>query len=67
MDNVIVKQLDQYPDVMGIDHVAKYLTISNSKVYDLITSNELKACKIGKSWKISKQNLLDYMKNVGLM
>lgn len=63
----VLTKLDDYPDIMTIDHAAKYLMLSKAKVYDLLTSGELKGCKMGKAWRISKNNILEYMKNLGLL
>lgn len=64
-DNV-AKKLDDYPDIMTIEHVMSYLIVSKPTVYNLLTSGKLKGYKMGRIWRISKENLIDYCKQVGL-
>lgn len=63
----ILNQLDSYPDIMTIDKAAEYLQLGKSKVYDLLTSGDLKGYKMGKAWRISKSNIIEYMKKIGLL
>ncbi len=65
--NSVLAKLDEYPDIMTIDHAAKYLLLSKAKVYNLLMSGELKGCKMGKAWRISKENIIDYMRSLGLL
>ena len=66
-NDLMLTKLKEYPDIMTIDHASKYLMLSKAKVYNMLTSGELKGCKMGKAWRISKENLIDYMKEVGLV
>ena len=42
--------------------IAKMLSISDETVYRHINSGKLKASKIGQQWRISEEQLQDYLK-----
>ena len=53
--------LEKYPDVMSIQDIQQALSIGRSTAYRLISSGEIKHWKIGKSIKIPKPFLIDYI------
>jgi excisionase family DNA binding protein len=50
------------PDVMTLEEAAKYLKVSVEDVMAAITGGELKAKKIGSSYRISKAAIAEYLK-----
>ena len=50
------------PDVMTLEEAARYLKVTPADVQSLIDSGELKAKKIGSSFRISKAAIEDYLK-----
>lgn len=50
------------PDVMTLEEAAKYLKVSVEDVMAAITAGELKAKKIGTSYRISKASIGEYLK-----
>lgn len=50
-----------YPDVLTISQLQKALNIGKSTAYRLINSNTIKHLRIGKSIKIPKPYLVEYL------
>ena len=50
-----------YPDLMSIVDMQKALGIGRTKAYQLINNGEINYLKIGKSIKIPKQFLIDFV------
>lgn len=42
------------------EDVAKILRVSRRSIYNYIKSGKLKAVKIGKEWRITEKNLIDF-------
>ena len=57
--------LDNYDEILTLAEVSNILKIGATNTYKLVKSGELKAFKTGRSWKISKQDLIDYIKERG--
>jgi excisionase family DNA binding protein len=51
------------PDVMTPSEAARYLQVSEEDVLAAITSKQIKAKKIGESFRISRESLQDYLKS----
>lgn len=54
--------LDNYNDLLTIDDLCEVLAIGKNTAYSLLNSNNLQAFRIGKSWKIPKQGVINYIK-----
>jgi excisionase family DNA binding protein len=54
-----------YPDIMSVNDLRSALGIGRTKAYELINSGEIKSIKVGKSIKIPKIALLDYIRQSG--
>lgn len=50
-----------YPDIMSVNDLRNALGVGRTKAYELISSGEIKSIKVGKSIKIPKVALLDYI------
>ena len=53
--------LQMYNDILRIEDICEILSICSNTAYDLIHSRQLKAFRCGKSWKIQKSDLIDYI------
>lgn len=51
----------QYPDVIDVHALQKMLGISRHHAYRLITSGQIKGRKVGKSYKIPKVYVIDFL------
>ena len=59
---------DQYNDVVTIDELAEMLGIGRNNAYLLLRNNDIKSFKNGRSWKVPKLAVIDYvMKSSGLL
>lgn len=58
MYNVI---LSDYPDVMDISDMSKALGISTKTGYKLIREGKITAMKVGRTYRITKVHLLNYL------
>lgn len=52
---------DNYNDILSIEDVCNILGIGKNTAYNLLATGELTGFKIGRIWKITKQNLQDYV------
>lgn len=50
-----------YPDIVTVRQLTKMLGISRALAYDLINDGEIQAVMIGKSYKIPKVNVINYV------
>ncbi|MDO9535241.1 MAG: helix-turn-helix domain-containing protein [Bacillota bacterium] len=55
-------QPDERPDLINVDDVADLLSISNQTVYNMIKDGRLKATKVGREWRFSRQHIEDLIK-----
>ena len=51
----------QYPDVLSIDQMSELLCISSKTGYKLLKSDKIKHFKIGRTYKIPKSYVLDFI------
>lgn len=63
MYNVI---LSDYPDVMNIEDMSKALSISTKTGYKLIREGKITAMKVGRTYRIPKIHLLNYLQIVNM-
>ena len=57
------KELEAYPDVLSLKDVAKYVHISKDSARKACLTGELKHIRIGRLYKITKENLIDFLEN----
>jgi excisionase family DNA binding protein len=51
--------------VMTLEEAAGFLKVSETTVYQLLRSGELKARKVGREWRILKSQLVEFLKQDG--
>jgi excisionase family DNA binding protein len=51
--------------VMTLEEAADFLKVSETTVYQLVRSGELKARKVGREWRILKSQLVEFLKQEG--
>ena len=51
--------------VMTLEEAAEFLKVSETTVYQLVRSGELKARKVGREWRILKSQLVEFLKLEG--
>lgn len=55
------QKISELSDLLTIDEMCKFLGISPKTGYRLIKGGEIKAIKVGRSYRIPKQHLLEYL------
>lgn len=53
--------LEQYDDILTTDEVCEALKIGKNALYDLLNKGELKALRNGKTWRIPKVAVQEYI------
>lgn len=53
-----------FPEILTLDQAAEYLQVVPRTIQRLIERGELKASKVGRIWRIRKQDIQDYLDNV---
>ena len=61
INNNTSEMFAEYPDVMTIEDLQRALGVGRSTAYRLIRSNRIRCIRIGKSIRIPKQLLVDYV------
>ena len=54
-------QMKEEPTIMTVRDVAKYLRLSEAKVYRLVNKGSLPVVRIGKTWRFRKDLLDDWL------
>ena len=54
-----------FPDVLHVRDVQTILSISRHQVYHLIETKQIRGIKVGKSYKIPKVSVIDYILDAG--
>lgn len=56
------KSLHGYPDALTVKEAAEILRVCTKTIYKIINSGELPAVKAGREMRISKSNIIDYLR-----
>ena len=59
--------LTEYPDVLTVHQTAKILGCEAHQVYRMIQIGSFPCVRIGKSYRISKYGLIQYLLNTGII
>lgn len=51
----------EYPDILTIPQVAKALGVGTKAAYTLVNNHRIGAIRVGRSIKVPKQSLIDYV------
>ena len=54
--------VDDYPDVLSAEEAAEALRVRENAIYRLLNEGKLKAFKNGRTWRIPKDALKEYIK-----
>ncbi|MDR1131221.1 MAG: helix-turn-helix domain-containing protein [Oscillospiraceae bacterium] len=50
-----------YPDVVTVADLAKMLKVGRNTAYELVRANSIQSVKIGKSIRIPKESVIQYL------
>lgn len=53
--------LDTYNDLITVDELCDILAIGKNTAYRLLNDKKIKAFRIGRTWKISRQAINDFI------
>ena len=59
------KSIHDYPDVMDAAQVSKALNINRKTCYKLLKQGIIPAARIGRGYRVRKENVIDYLNNRG--
>ena len=51
--------LENYPTILIPEEVSEILRIGQSEIYKLLNSRKIEGYKVGKTWRIPKQNYIN--------
>ena len=54
--------LKEYPDVMTVEQMCEVLGISKKTGYKLLRTNIISSIKVGRTYRIPKINMLNYLR-----
>ena len=54
---------DNYSDMIIIDDLCEMLTIGKNTACSLLRTNQIKAFKIGRIWKIPRESVSEFVKD----
>lgn len=57
------KELEEYPDVLSLKDVAQYIHVSKDTVRNECLKGNLKHLRIGRLYKVTKENLIEFLEN----
>lgn len=57
--------LDGYPPILSLSDVAEILGVSTNTIRKLVKNDILQAVKVGKRYKVTRNKLLFYLREVG--
>jgi len=55
--------LEQYETILIPEEVCEILRIGQNEAYKMLKNKEIVAYKVGKTWRIPKENLISYIKS----
>ena len=53
--------LENYDDILLPEEAAEILRIGMNQMYKILNTGELKAYRVGRAWRIPKQNIINYI------
>lgn len=53
--------LDKLPEVMTVKQLAEFLQVTELTIRRALTSNKLKGFKIGRDWRIEKEEVIKWI------
>ncbi len=56
---------NDYPDILTINDITKILHIGKNTAYKLVNDKTIKSIRIGRSYKIPKCYVIEYLHSVG--
>ncbi len=64
-DSLSDQAIEQAPDVLNVEEVAKYLRIPRSSIYKMAKRRAIPCQKVGRQWRFSRKAIDNWLANVG--
>lgn len=58
---IAITMFKDYPDILTVDDIQEVLNIGRTLAYKLLKDNTIKSNKIGRSYKVAKIHLIQYV------
>jgi len=55
--------LSRTPEIMTLEQLAEYLQVSYQTVYKMVRNKEIRAVKVGRSYRVRKEDVDAYFEN----
>ena len=62
VDQVYNSFFKDYPDVLCVSHLKEILSISDKTILYLLQTNQIRSIKVGRSYRIPKLFLMQYLR-----
>ena len=62
MKGVDILNLDNLPDIVTVKQLAEFLQVSVQTIIRAIKAEKLEAFKIGREWRVEKDNIIEWVK-----
>ena len=56
-----IKRISDYPDILTVQEVSELLGVSTKTVYKLLKEGQIEKRAVGRTFKIIKTNVTDYL------
>jgi len=54
---------EEYNDILTVDEACEAMRVGYNTIYKLLNANKLKGYRNGRTWRIPKSSLCEYIKN----
>lgn|GEM_PF-1334145 len=61
----LIKILEYYTEILDVSTLREILDIGKNKAYELLETGAIKGFKIGKNWKISRDEVVRFIREGG--
>jgi excisionase family DNA binding protein len=61
MQRRVLLVFEEYDELVSVPEMCSMLKIGRNKAYNLLKSGEIKVFRMGHTWKISKQAVIQYI------
>lgn len=64
IENKEIEMLEKFDDVLTVQEIRQILKIGKNYCYNLLKSGSISSIRIGKSYRVPKINLINYLKDI---
>lgn len=60
-ENMNEDLFESYPEILGVSDISRMLSVSKSKIYELIHNKEIKGFLIGRKFRVLKKEVIKFI------